>query len=69
MPARLFVFTSLNAPQVTLFCTVTVAEEMVCQNSAPFIRPIDRIDFGGVRDPPKVDILDPKSGLFEPYLP
>ena len=35
-------------------------------------RPVARIDFGGVRDPQRVDILDPKSGLFltsPPYPP
>ena len=30
-------------------------------------RPVARIDFLGVRDPKKVDLLDPKSGLFEPH--
>ena len=30
-------------------------------------RPIARIDFGEVRDPLKVDLLHPKSGLFEPH--
>ena len=32
-------------------------------------RPVARIDFGGVWDPQKVDLLDPKSGLFEPHPP
>ena len=30
-------------------------------------RPVARIDFGVVRDPPKVDLFDPKGGLFEPH--
>ena len=31
-------------------------------------RPVARIDFGeGVREPQKVDLLDQKSGLFEPH--
>ena len=29
-------------------------------------RPISRIEWG-VQNPPKVDLLDPKSGLFEPH--
>ena len=34
-----------------------------------FYDTVARIDFGGVRDPQKVDLLDPKSGLFEPHPP
>ena len=33
-------------------------------------RPVARIEFGGCRTPnfsPKVDLLNPKSGLFEPH--
>ena len=36
-------------------------------NSRP--RPIARIESGEVRNLPKVDHLDLKSGLFEPYPP
>ena len=32
-----------------------------------FPRPVARIEFGEVWGPPKVDLLDPKSGLFEPH--
>ena len=33
-----------------------------------FFRPVARIDGGeGVAGPQKVDLLDPKSGLFEPH--
>ena len=28
-------------------------------------RPVARNEFGEVRDPPKVDLLNPKSGLFK----
>ena len=31
------------------------------------LRPIARIDFRAVRDPQKVDLLDPRSELFEPH--
>ena len=41
-----------------------VFKHMYCKRN---IRPIARIEFGEVRDPPKVDLLDPKSGLFEPH--
>ena len=30
-------------------------------------RPIARIHFGGLQNPQNVDLLDPKSGLFEPH--
>ena len=32
-------------------------------------RPVARIDCGEVRDAQKVDLLDPKSGLFGPQPP
>ena len=31
------------------------------------LRPVARIESGEVWNPPKVDLLDPKSGLFEPH--
>ena len=36
---------------------------MTLQNT----RPVARIEFGEVRNSPKVDLLDPKSELFEPH--
>ena len=33
------------------------------------IRPVTRIESAGVQNPPKVGLLDPKSGLFEPPPP
>ena len=32
-----------------------------------FDRPVARINFGEMRDHQNVDLLNPKSGLFEPY--
>ena len=56
-------------------------ERLACLNSPPGMqlgtlawhaaglgfRPVARIDFGGVAPPKNVDLLDPKSGLFEPH--
>ena len=62
-------FAKPPSPLFDMMCCITYVSSPppLPQDCMLAFRPVARIESGEVRNPPKVDLSDPKSGLFEPH--